>query len=328
MTESVLGDVERASRTLGVDQFQAQAAGLLTAHRIAVAGREGPHEFRGVVQVAQVADIQVIYLEQGIAVDVEITEPIDYYDVIVAMRGTSRISAGGGGSLIDAGHGAVLSPGMRASMQMDDDYGQLHLRIEQRTLDRHLESVLGRPVGAPAGFAVPMDLRSGPLRSWRHLADMVYGDLAAGDGLAAHPLAARSWRDHMLTGLVAAQPGSYLRALDDAAHERPHRRALARALEYCEERIAEPIGVDDLAAHAGVSRRSLQRMFAEELAVSPAGYLQRLRLRRVRADLLDGDPAATVTDVALRWGFAHLSRFAAAYREQYGELPSQTLRRR
>ncbi|WP_431934031.1 helix-turn-helix domain-containing protein [Nonomuraea jabiensis] len=36
----------------------------------------------------------------------------------------------------------------------------------------------------------------------------------------------------------------------------------------------------------------------------------------------------TVTEVALRWGFTHLSRFASFYRETYGHAPSVTLRGR
>ncbi|MFV2073945.1 MAG: helix-turn-helix domain-containing protein, partial [Thermoanaerobaculales bacterium] len=34
-----------------------------------------------------------------------------------------------------------------------------------------------------------------------------------------------------------------------------------------------------------------------------------------------------VTDVANSWGFWHMGQFAADYRRQFGELPSETLRR-
>jgi AraC-like DNA-binding protein len=38
------------------------------------------------------------------------------------------------------------------------------------------------------------------------------------------------------------------------------------------------------------------------------------------------DPGrTTVTDVAHRWGFDHLGRFAASYRARYHTTPSQTL---
>ena len=46
-----------------------------------------------------------------------------------------------------------------------------------------------------------------------------------------------------------------------------------------------------------------------------------------RHELLEpGDAAEGVAEVAFRWGFTHLGRFAARYAELYGETPSQTLR--
>ena len=53
-----------------------------------------------------------------------------------------------------------------------------------------------------------------------------------------------------------------------------------------------------------------------------------IKLGRVRAELLRSDPSKVrVTDVAMRWGFVHPSRFAEQYREQFDELPSVTLHR-
>ena len=82
----------------------------------------------------------------------------------------------------------------------------------------------------------------------------------------------------------------------------------------------------ELAERAGVSSRTLQEAFHRELGVTPLEHLRLVRLDRVRRDLLDADPTATsVTDVAARWGFFHLGRFAQAYRSTFHELPSQTL---
>ena len=56
------------------------------------------------------------------------------------------------------------------------------------------------------------------------------------------------------------------------------------------------------------------------------GFLRRRRLEAARRDLASAEPGSvTVTDVALRFGFAHLGRFAGSYFETFGELPSQAL---
>ena len=56
--------------------------------------------------------------------------------------------------------------------------------------------------------------------------------------------------------------------------------------------------------------------------------LRTIRLDRARRELLAGGLNANVTSVALAWGFDHLGRFAASYRERFGETPRETLQRR
>lgn len=60
------------------------------------------------------------------------------------------------------------------------------------------------------------------------------------------------------------------------------------------------------------------------------GFVRQLRLQHVREELLaDESPGlASVTDIALKWGFAHLGRFAIEYKRAFGESPSATLRMR
>jgi transcriptional regulator GlxA family with amidase domain len=51
------------------------------------------------------------------------------------------------------------------------------------------------------------------------------------------------------------------------------------------------------------------------------------RFARVRADLLRADTDESITQIAMKWGFRHLGRFAVGYRDRFGEMPSQTRRR-
>ena len=60
--------------------------------------------------------------------------------------------------------------------------------------------------------------------------------------------------------------------------------------------------------------------------MGPGRYLRLSRLNRVRAALRRANPAtASVAEVARCFQFSELGRFAAAYRETFGELPSTTL---
>lgn len=102
------------------------------------------------------------------------------------------------------------------------------------------------------------------------------------------------------------------------------RRWIARrAAALLEECCHEEIDIGWLCEKTGASRRTLHLGFLELYGLPPMKYLRALRLHGVRRDLKKKSPNPNrVTEVATRWGFTHLGRFAAAYREFFGELPS------
>lgn len=70
----------------------------------------------------------------------------------------------------------------------------------------------------------------------------------------------------------------------------------------CERRFREPIGIKELAAETGLSREHFTRLFSARMKTAPAAYLRRLRAKEAR-QLLDR-PGMTLTEAALRSGFA------------------------
>ena len=109
----------------------------------------------------------------------------------------------------------------------------------------------------------------------------------------------------------------------------PAPRVVRRVVELIDATPNKAFTVADLALYAGVSERSLHAAFRRQLGTSPMSYLRLRRLDDAHAELLHLDPTTgvKVTDVALRHGFTHTGRFAAAYRQRFGEPPSTTLRR-
>lgn len=103
---------------------------------------------------------------------------------------------------------------------------------------------------------------------------------------------------------------------------------LRRALDFMEQHAAEPLTLARIAAAAQCSARTLHRVFQQARGVTPLQQLKEIRLARVRRDLLAPQAAASVTEIALRWGFAHLGQFSVDYRKAFGEKPSETMRRR
>jgi AraC-like DNA-binding protein len=107
-----------------------------------------------------------------------------------------------------------------------------------------------------------------------------------------------------------------------------HSKIVKIAEAYALERIGEHLSVSDLCRATAVSERTLEYAFREVMGLTPVAYLIRLRLHRVREALLAGTHGTTtVTTEAVNWGFWHFGEFSRAYKDCFGELPSDTLRR-
>jgi transcriptional regulator GlxA family with amidase domain len=141
------------------------------------------------------------------------------------------------------------------------------------------------------------------------------------------PAPAKALEDTIMEALLACLTlGQPSRARTAPGH---HRRIVARMECALRERPEEMLSLSDLCAEVGVAQRTLNLACAEFLGQSAMRYARERRLDHVRACLLMSDPAVTrVTDVATRYGFWELGRFAQAYRRRFGEHPSKTLRRR
>jgi AraC-like DNA-binding protein len=101
---------------------------------------------------------------------------------------------------------------------------------------------------------------------------------------------------------------------------------LVRALDWLRQRLDQPVRLDILAEAAGVAPRTLEHHFRTFLGTTPLGWVRRTRLHNARRVLLDARDRS-VTGAALASGFNQLGRFAAQYKAEFGELPSETRRR-
>ena len=134
-----------------------------------------------------------------------------------------------------------------------------------------------------------------------------------------------TWLGIVARALAGAGPDDFA----GARHAGERHRVFLAAEAYLRARVTEPVYMAELCAATGVSERTLEYVFRERLGVTPIAYLASLRLNLTRLALVGSasEPDASVGDVARRFGFLHLGRFAARYRSQFGEPPSATLRR-
>src|SRR2546425_13302188 len=98
-------------------------------------------------------------------------------------------------------------------------------------------------------------------------------------------------------------------------------RLLKKALDLVEADPARAWTVGEIASACGVRRRTMQRHFHRFVGRTPTQFVRDLRLDKARQELMRALGPVSVADIAGRCGFNHLGRFAAQYRERYGESP-------
>jgi AraC-like DNA-binding protein len=100
----------------------------------------------------------------------------------------------------------------------------------------------------------------------------------------------------------------------------PTARHLLRAKDLADARYFEPLGVDDLASAAGLSRAHFSREFRAAFGESPHAYLLTRRLERAAALLRMTD--RSVSDICFSVGLQSVGSFTTSFTRTYGKPPT------
>jgi AraC-like DNA-binding protein len=227
-----------------------------------------------------------------------------------------------GGIGMGAGEIMTIGPHQRVHARADGPCRWGAIRLPALDLARYGQALSGAHLAVPQSVArwQPPSAARRELHQL-HRAAIRAADIRAGvlaDGEAVHGL--EQQLIHALVDCLSAGP------LDEDGSAQRHRDVLARFEELLE--LQPFLRVTEICAALGVSDRILRRCCDEHLRMSPSSYLRLHRLQQVHRALRSGNPdAASVAEVARRYGMCDPGRFAANYRALYGESPSATLRR-
>jgi AraC-like DNA-binding protein len=163
---------------------------------------------------------------------------------------------------------------------------------------------------------------------WRSVLNFVGREISSQSSALGAELVQAQLVRMVAASAITVFPNTAMRVTYTPSPGRVEPAALRRAVAFVDANAERPITVQDMAAAASTTPRALQQAFARHRDTTPTGYLRRVRLERAHRELQAADPVdgTTVGSVAARWGFISPGRFAAQYRDVYGNLPSHTLR--
>ena len=220
----------------------------------------------------------------------------------------------------------MLGPGDRAHAHTQGASRSAALWISATDFDRYSQTLTGAPVRAlnrasswrPDGAAL-QTLRK------LHAAAITMFERRPVEVLAAS--AVHGLEQQLIHALVECLsdgvPGAHKRGI-----AKRHGNLMARFEDACATYEHRAPTLIELCATLGVSERYLRTSCTQHLGMGPMSYLRLRSLKAVRRALRSASPAnSSVAELAKRYGFTELGRFAARYRQLFGELPSATLQR-
>jgi AraC-like DNA-binding protein len=310
-------DLDKASRLIG----QALSPNELHLDEPASDG------FAAGLHGVRLRDVCMMHLDLQVAATLTMPSTGPYFGVHMPMNSKAECELDGDPCEANTTRAVVTSPGQKVCMHLEHDSPQLIIRIEQEALTRHVTRMLGRRLVRPLVFEPTMDLITDPAVRWNGALQLLNTEVFHPGSLAQRGHGVGPLEELIISSLLLVQPSNYHEQLL-RPDRKPGSAAVRASLDFIEAHLREPITLTDIASHVSLSARSVQQGFRSELGTTPMAYLRDRRLERAREELIDAIPSdgVTVTDVAVRLGFSHLSHFAQLYRQRWGESPSATLR--
>lgn len=313
----------RIISTRDLDDARSKVAEIFCPHKLVVNQRGHQLDLRHNRVIYQ--DVALNYMDYGCEVQITPGELNSFYLVQMPMRGGSIISSAGETVESNPMVATVPNPTDHLSMTWLADSPHFVVYLSRSAVETKMTELNGKAPDMPIRFDLSMDMSDKRVRGWCELVNILRKDAEA-DNVMLHPIVRQQLEDSIVTGLLSVQPHNFSGKLFGSA-EPPCPRTIKAVIQLCEESPEGISTVSDMAAHVGISIRSLQAGFRRYVGMTPMQYLRDVRLQRVREEIqTQGQPGRSVSEIAYSWGFTHLGRFAAAYRRRFDESPSETVR--
>jgi AraC-like DNA-binding protein len=296
---------------------------VFCSHKITLEGSAGDLSTR--LHEASFGRSSLAYTQYGAAVSIETGNLSDIFLVQVPWSGEIEVTSGNHSGVFHPGTASVVSPSHSMRMRWSKDSGFYTVKLCRDAVETRLGKLLGTALGKPLVFDPVLDFSSPEGRRWCSAVDFVRQQsewpLA---GPTKSPLE-QQLEDTLCLMLIELLQHNYSDQLHDIA-TMVAPKTVKRACQYIRDNVRNTITLDKLAAATAVSPATLAKHFRRYTGRSPMHVVRDEKLQAVHDELQHSSPGVNVAEIALMYGFNHLGRFSAYYRERYNQLPSYTLK--
>lgn len=177
---------------------------VITTVQIAPEGKAAlPFDRLEPVHLATAGTIGLYYFDYGTDARMNPNDPGDFYVVQIPLSGTARITSGAEEFDSTMSVASILQPGRPATMQWHEGQTQLIIRLARRSLEEHLQEILGTPLSEPLRFETRMELAQHDQVEFLHC-----GRIGSNGGMIRH---------FVLSQFLSAQPNNYSARLRNLA---------------------------------------------------------------------------------------------------------------
>jgi AraC-like DNA-binding protein len=199
------------------------------------------------------------------------------------------------------------------------------IAIDSERFEHYGQALSGRPFSSPPEGRILQPSRRLAARL-RRLHGQVCRLAETKSKMLSHSEVARAMEQALIEALVTCLTSASART--EGFANRHHARIMIRFEEVLVEHLSRRLSMAELCELIVVSDRTLRLCCAEFLGMRPTQYVLLRRLKEVRRVLRDANPdTVSVAEIARRFGFTELGRFAGRYRATFGETPLITLQR-
>ncbi len=118
--------------------------------------------------------------------------------------------------------------------------------------------------------------------------------------------------------LLQSEQGGNLRQLVQNGSN-GHR--IASLIRFLNQNYEQPLSIEEIASHAGMSHSSLHQKFRDVTEISPLQYLKRIRLHHARVAMVEKGLSAR--EAGYQVGYANPSQFSREFKRMFGVPPGQ-----